>query len=497
MWYEIIILHRLSNFETKAELNQHDAKELELFTAAPMNPHIRYTFKRKRGYLPMYNITKIVITGGPCAGKSTAMTWIQDHFTKMGYKVLFIAETATELITGGVCPWTCKTNLHFQEQLARLQITKEQVYYNAAYEMPDEKILIVCDRGIPDGKAYLSDIDYTRMMQMLGTDEVTVRDKYDAVFSLVTAAKGATEFYTLANNVARTETPEQAIEKDDAIIAAWTGHPHFRVIDNSTDFHTKMMRLISEISSFLGEPEPYEIERKFLIHHPDVAMLETLPNCKRIEIMQTYLNAPDGDEVRVRQRGADGHFVYIKTTKRKISDIKRLEVEKRISQDEYLRLLMEADITKHPIRKTRYCLTWKNQYFEIDVYPFSKTHAIVEIELTNENDEIVFPDFLQVICEVTDDKRYKNAALAETLTFDLAGIDMSESDDAQWVYETGRDESELSSSSYLEYNVVRTANEAQAFELAREAGRNYIIRSRTINGIRETQWWDGRSQKWT
>lgn len=26
-------------------------------------------------------ITKIVITGGPCAGKSTAMSWIQNAFT--------------------------------------------------------------------------------------------------------------------------------------------------------------------------------------------------------------------------------------------------------------------------------------------------------------------------------------------------------------------------------------------------------------------------------
>ena len=29
-------------------------------------------------------ITKIVITGGPCGGKSTAMSWIQNAFTKMG-----------------------------------------------------------------------------------------------------------------------------------------------------------------------------------------------------------------------------------------------------------------------------------------------------------------------------------------------------------------------------------------------------------------------------
>ena len=52
-------------------------------------------------------ITKIVITGGPCAGKSTAISWVQNAFTQMGYTVLFVPETATELITGGVAPWSC------------------------------------------------------------------------------------------------------------------------------------------------------------------------------------------------------------------------------------------------------------------------------------------------------------------------------------------------------------------------------------------------------
>lgn len=37
-------------------------------------------------------ITKIVITGGPCAGKSTAMSWIQNAFTQKGYRVLFVPE---------------------------------------------------------------------------------------------------------------------------------------------------------------------------------------------------------------------------------------------------------------------------------------------------------------------------------------------------------------------------------------------------------------------
>ena len=64
------------------------------------------------------------------------------------------------------------------------------------------------------------------------------------------------------------------------------------------------------------------------------------------------------------------------------------------------------------IRKTRYCLTYENQYFEIDVYPFWNDKAIVEIELSDENTEVVFPEQIKVIKEVTDDEAYKNASLA-------------------------------------------------------------------------------------
>ena len=74
---------------------------------------------------------------------------------------------------------------------------------------------------------------------------------------------------------------------------------------------------------------------------------------------------------------------------------------------------MEADTDKRQIRKTRYCLTYENQYFEIDVYPFWKDKAIVEIELSDEKAEILFPKELKVIKEVTEDASYKNAALAQ------------------------------------------------------------------------------------
>lgn len=358
-------------------------------------------------------ISKIVITGGPCAGKSTAMSYVQNAFTQMGYTVLFVPETATELITGGVAPWTCGTNADYQKCQVALQMEKERIFERAARTMKKDKVLIVCDRGVLDNKAYMTDAEFSEVLQSIPSNEVALRDNYDAVFHLVTAAKGAEAFYTTANNSARTETVDEARALDDKLIAAWTGHPHLRIIDNTSSFEDKMKRLLAEMMSFLGEPEPYEIERKFLIEYPNIQWLESNPSCQRVEIIQTYLNSADGEEVRVRQRGVGGNYIYFQTIKKKVSGLKRVEIERRLSQEEYLTLLMQADTTKRQIRKTRYCLTYENQYFEFDVYPFWKDKAIVEIELSDENATVIFPKEIKVIKEVTDDDAYKNASLAK------------------------------------------------------------------------------------
>lgn len=359
------------------------------------------------------SISKIVITGGPCAGKTTGMSWIQNAFTERGYTVLFIPETATELISGGVAPWTCGSNGEYQKCQLKLQMEKEKVFEYAARTMDSEKILIVCDRGALDNKAYMTDAEFAVAANYVGANEVELRDGYDAVFHLVTAAKGAQKFYTTANNTARTETPEEAVALDDKLIAAWTGHPHLRIIDNAEGFEEKMKCLIKEIALFLGEPEPYEIERKYLIEYPEISALEALPNCEKVEIIQTYLQADHDDEVRIRQRGSRGNYIYFETRKKTISGLKRIEIERRLTKDEYLERLMDADPTRMPIRKDRYCLADGNQYFEIDIYPFWNDQAILEIELSDPEEEIRFPKMLKVIREVTEDEAYKNASLAK------------------------------------------------------------------------------------
>ena len=342
------------------------------------------------------------------------MNWIQNNFQKYGYKVLFVPEAATELITSGITPWEMENSISFQSVLMDMQLEKEKLFEEAATKFPCDKILIVCDRGLLDNKAYMSKKDFNYLLKTKGLNEVKARDNYDAVFHLVSAAKGAKEFYNLDNS-ARTETIEEASRLDDSLISAWTGHPHFRIIDNSTAFEEKMKRLMREISCVLGEPDPYEIERKFLIEMPDLKYLESLPNCEKVQIVQTYLKSSDDEEIRIRQRGSDGCYTYSKTRKVSVSPMKRIEIETRLTAEQYINELLNADPICGQIIKDRYLLSYNSQYFEIDIYPFWKDQAICEIELTNEKQKISFPEFLNVIEEVTDVNEYKNYEIAKTI----------------------------------------------------------------------------------
>lgn len=355
---------------------------------------------------------KIVITGGPCAGKTTALSWIQNTFSKKGYTVLFVPETATELISNGVAPWTCGTNFLYQECQVDLQLQKERIFEQAARTMPAEKLLLICDRGVADNSVYMTAEEYHKILEKFGLNETSARDQYDAVFHLVTAAKGAEHAYTLANNGARTETVEQAAEMDDRFIQAWTGHPNLQIIDNSTDFTDKMRRLMEEIAYFLGEASPFKKRRKFLIEYPDKAWLESLPNSERIDILQTYLKCTPEEEIRVRQRGTEGSYIYYLTRRRRNEDGTYNKTERRLSQGQYFSFVMSADHTLRQIHKTRYCLSYHSLYFEVDLYPFWDKQAMVEVEYSGDAD-VSLPEQFKVLREVTNDPEYQNAALAK------------------------------------------------------------------------------------
>lgn len=157
-----------------------------------------------------------------------------------------------------------------------------------------------------------------------------------------------------------------------------------------------------------------EIERKFLIKYPDVASLSG----ETWEIEQTYLRAPRGETRRVRRVVCGGETKYIYTEKRRITAVTRIENEREIGRAEYEALLEERDEDLRTIEKTRVRIPDGSHVWEVDLFPFWDDRALLEIELSLEDEYFTIPPAFEVIREVTEDKRYTNRSIAKTIPND-------------------------------------------------------------------------------
>ena len=156
----------------------------------------------------------------------------------------------------------------------------------------------------------------------------------------------------------------------------------------------------------------YEIEKKFLIAKPDEEFLKKLPSCEFSSMEQIYLKSADGVSERIRMRKYDGSVVYYHTLKKRISDMRRVEEEKTVTADEYNELKKRADKDLSAIYKCRYCIPYDGHTLEIDVFPFWKNRAYLEVELSDENEAFSLPPYIKIIRDVTADGRYTNHSLA-------------------------------------------------------------------------------------
>lgn len=364
-------------------------------------------------------IMRVVLTGGPCAGKSTAVSWIMEDMQNKGWKVIFVPEVPTELINAGISPASCGGMAAFNKCVFGMQLMKEEQYLTYAKNIPADKVMLVFDRGLMDCKAYLSSTEFASLLRDANLTETQARDRYDAVFHLVTAAKGAEKFYTSANNTARSETPAQAIELDEKTAKAWAGHPKLRVFDNSTGFEEKMQRLLVALSDYTGGPVTANPQRKLLVEMPDIKALKAIPGCTKVETLQTYLKSPDARTIRLRQRGLNGDYMYTKTVQeterqRGMGKLGRgILYEEPLTEAQYLAELMNADLDLAPIRCDRYYFIHDDEYIQVDIYPFMKNHALLAYPFTNKDDKLKVPDMFTVVREVTEDPAYLNINMAK------------------------------------------------------------------------------------
>lgn len=159
-----------------------------------------------------------------------------------------------------------------------------------------------------------------------------------------------------------------------------------------------------------------ETEKKFLIRFPDEKLLLSQPNYKLSDIEQIYLaDCESGFSERIRMRKTNGICKYYHTQKKHITAMSRIENERLITAAEYGELKLRADRSLSIIRKKRYCIPYMGHVLEIDIFPFWKNQAYLEIELNSENEEYQIPSYLEIIRDVTLDRTYTNRALAQSI----------------------------------------------------------------------------------
>ncbi len=363
-------------------------------------------------------VSMIVLTGGPCSGKSSSLAYLTEKLSDHGFMVFVVPETAT-LITGNGIDRRKMDKpgqiVVFEEAIFDMQMSFEDTYKQAVARIfPERRKVILLDRGIMDIRAFLSDDVFNGILKTKGLTRAAIRHRYNGVIHLVTAADGAVEYYTGENNSARLESAEEARRIDLRTQESWLGHPRFKIIDNSTDFEGKIKRTFSAIARFLGIPDAPPTAEKYLVGHVD---LSSLPAYQRLDIEQVYLRSKDKrEETRIRRRGQDGVYLhFLARTRPAGSRSVPVEEEELIPEQEYQSLTRLMDPKTEVLTKERVCFLWNNQHFELDTYNGRHRGLVVLLAESPGRDAKKpdgIPPFITIGKHVTHDPRYFDKSLA-------------------------------------------------------------------------------------
>ncbi len=175
-------------------------------------------------------VVRIVLTGGPGGGKTTAA----DLFRReIGEQVVIVPESATILFGGGF-PRVADPGARVATQRAIYAVQRNLENVQAA-RFPDRVQL--CDRGTVDGAAYwpAGPDDFFAAM---GTTHAAELGRYDAVIFLETSARG--DVVVEGGNRYRTESNAEAVDLDDRLRALWAPHPNFHLVHHERSFLRKI-----------------------------------------------------------------------------------------------------------------------------------------------------------------------------------------------------------------------------------------------------------------
>lgn len=354
----------------------------------------------------------IVLTGGPCAGKTTALASLKECLEERGYQVFIVEESATELINKGIRPFgeNAIPLYDFQKIIINYQLKKELLVRLKAKLIKNS--IIIYDRGVIDNKSYLDEISWYRILEELNLNEAKLMNRYDQIIHMVTAADGKPEYYTTENNEARSEDVSLARKRDINTLNAYIGHHNLKVTDNSTDFNEKINKVKNYILAELNEPLCYNNQYKFQVDlsKTDLDKLKCISSKAYIE--QTYLKSSDDIDRKIRKKIIDGNVSYYLIEKRRNNHQEEIKTKKVISKLEYLYYLRKKDINIEPIRKLRYSFRYEKEVYNLDLFE-DMTWAILECETTKNLFQLNLPDFLEITGIEQNNNKLYNKEIAK------------------------------------------------------------------------------------
>ena len=198
---------------------------------------------------------KIVLTGGPCAGKTKTIAKIKEDLENLGYHVLLLNECATEIINLGIRPFgDPKVDVYdFQNEILNLQVFKEKRLIDIVSKLPDDtKCILLSDRGVIDNKAYLGTEKFNKLLEENNLVEEEVLNQYNMVIHLVTVATNNENKYNNSTNSARFEDDiDEVIDLDKRTNEAWSKHKNLKVVEATNTIDEKIEKVINIIHDFL------------------------------------------------------------------------------------------------------------------------------------------------------------------------------------------------------------------------------------------------------
>lgn len=203
-------------------------------------------------------IIPIVLTGGPGAGKTEALAYLQKNLSSKALGVVVIPETASELILAGLSPRNALANADFQRAQLALQLAREAIYARAAEKRQEPQILLVMDRGALDGNGFIDDKSFVQILKEQHLSQKDLLSRYAAVFHLTSAAREQPDQYSLSNNQARAESIRQAAKEDERLLKIYQDHPYRKIIPAYPKIEDKYRQLLQEIRIFLNQTKPPE-----------------------------------------------------------------------------------------------------------------------------------------------------------------------------------------------------------------------------------------------